>query len=442
MDYNAALDYILSFADYERYPGFAYASRFDLRRMEELLNRLGNPHLGPRAIHIAGSKGKGSTAAMIAAALQASGYKVGLYTSPHLHTLRERISVSGQPISEQELAALVSKLKLAVEAVNNNGAYGELTTFEILTALGFLYFQQRGVDFQVLEAGLGGRLDATNVVQPEVCVITSISLDHTAVLGNSIEQIAREKAGIIKSDIVVVSSPQRIEAASVLKEVCSEREAKLIMAGEGFTWHKTNANLSHQSFALKGRNGWHNLTIPLLGDHQLENAATAVAALEVLNIPEQGISSGLAQVYWPGRLEILTHEPMLVIDGAHNADSARRLGVALKQLFDFDQSILIVGTSCDKDIAGIVDEVAGLFNIVIVTCSQHPRATPLAVLSQEFLKHGITPLVTEDVGQAMCLALNRAGAKSLICATGSLFLAAEVREWAKGICGERYPLRK
>ena len=441
-DYQGALYYVLSFADYERWPGFAYSSRFDLRRMEELVNRLGQPHLKAKTIHIAGSKGKGSTAAMIASALYASGYKTGLYTSPHLHTLRERISIDGQPVSEQVFATLVTELKPEVEAVNREGAYGELTTFEILTALAFLYFQQSGVQFQVLEAGLGGRLDATNVVQPEICVITSISLDHTAVLGDSIAQIAKEKAGIIKPGTVVVSSPQRPQAAKVIQETCAEKGAKLIKVGEQVTWQKRDGDLSGQSLTVNGKVASYELTIPLLGDHQLENAATAVASLEELEMPKEGIVSGLAHVHWPGRLEILSDSPMLVIDSAHNGDSAKRLRQALEQLFHCERSILIIGSSWDKDISEIVAELVPLFDTVIVTRSQHPRAAEPSVLAEELMRYGIRPLVTENVAQALSEALRKAHKGDLICAAGSLFLAAEVREWSKGIVGERYPGRE
>lgn len=441
-DYQGALYYVLSFADYERWPGFAYSSRFDLRRMEELVNRLGQPHLKAKTIHIAGSKGKGSTAAMIASALYASGYKTGLYTSPHLHTLRERICIDGQPVSEQEFATLVAELKPEVEAVNREGAYGELTTFEILTALAFLYFQRSGVQFQVLEAGLGGRLDATNVVQPEICVITSISLDHTAVLGDSIAQIAWEKAGIIKPGTVVVSSPQRPQAAKVIQDACLEKGAKLIKIGEQVTWQKRDGDLSGQSLMVKGKGASYELTIPLLGDHQLENAATAIASLEELGMPKEGIISGLAHVHWPGRLEILNDSPMLVIDSAHNADSAKRLRQSLEQLFRWERSILIIGSSWDKDMSGVIAELVPLFDIVIVTRSQHPRAAEPSVLAEELVRYGVRPLVTENVAQALSEALRKARKGDLICAAGSLFLAAEVREWSKGIVGERYPRRE
>ena len=207
MDYRQAEAYIFSYTDYEKIPVPHDSANYDLRRMDELLARLGNPHLGARSVHIAGTKGKGSVAAMVASALSDSGYKTGLYTSPHLHTWRERMRVNGELITEAEFVALVAKIKPEVEAVNRRAAYGQLTTFELLTALGFAFFQLKGVVFQVLEVGMGGKFDATNVIIPEVSIITSISFDHTEVLGDTLAKIAGEKAGIIKPGSTAVMSP-------------------------------------------------------------------------------------------------------------------------------------------------------------------------------------------------------------------------------------------
>jgi len=438
MNYAAALDFLLSRTDYERYPGFNYASRFDLRRMDDLLQRLGNPHLSAKSIHIAGSKGKGSTAAMIAAGSQAAGYKTGLYTSPHLVTLRERIQADGRPILKSELVSVVAKIRPAVEAVDRDKTYGELSTFELLTAAAFVYFQQKGVDFQVLETGLGGRLDATNVVMPEVCVITSISFDHTEVLGDTLAKIAAEKAGIIKPGRIVVSSPQAEEAAAVIRRVCREKGARLISVGSDVTWRKLDFNLSGQSLEVKGLSGSYRITIPLLGAHQLHNAASAVAALEALKVPGKSIEAGLAHTNWPGRLQILRRRPLLVVDGAHNRDSAGKLKEALEQYFHFDRLVFIIGTSADKDMGGIVTELAPLAGSVIVTRSRHPRATRPEVLVGEFAKLGVKAGVVGDVAGAVAEAQRRAGKKDLICATGSLFLVAEVIEYVKGLRPETY----
>ena len=434
MNYQAALGYILSFTDYEKLPAFLYTpANFDLRRMAELLQRAGNPHLTSPAIHVAGTKGKGSTAAMIASTLSAAGYRTGLYTSPHLHTFRERITIDGEMITEEEFSALTQRLQPEVDEVNRRHNYGELTTFEILTALAFAFFRERRVDFQVLEVGLGGRLDATNVVTPQLSVITSISLDHAAVLGDSLAEIAREKAGIIKPGTLVVSAPQPREAQGVIEEVCHQNRAGLIVVGRGVTWRKLTSDLAGQSFEVKGKAGSYQLTIPLLGGHQLENASTAVAALEALGIGADDIARGLAQVRWPGRLEILRHEPLFLVDGAHNADSARRLREAIGEYLTFDRLILIAGASSDKDIAGIVGELAPLSSLIIVTRSRHPRALAPALLLEELERQGAKGEMAESVSSAVERALAIAKPGDLICATGSLFVAAEAREYIKGI---------
>ena len=432
MDYQAALDYVLSFADYERLPRSAFV--FDLKRIERLLARLGNPQHAARSVHVAGTKGKGSTAAMLASILTQTGYRTGLYTSPHLLSPMERLQVDGKPMAKDVFGRLVAMIKPEVETINACGGLGELTTFELLTALAFSYFQEMEVDYQVLEVGLGGRLDATNVVRPEVCVITSISFDHTDVLGDTLSRIAAEKAGIIKSGSVVVCSPQLPEAMAVIERTCRKRGVRLVKVGSEVTWERQAISPEGQSFRLSGLAGEYNLEIPLLGEHQLENAATAVAAAEVLatreaRISPESIARGLNQVRWPGRLQVLRREPRVIVDGAHNADSARRLVRALGEYFDFQRVFLVFGASSDKNIAGMVAELASLPGEVIVTSSRHPRAVAPAVLGSEFSKYGIVTEEAENVAAAVELALARANPADLICATGSLFLVAEVMEY-------------
>ncbi len=431
--YQQALDYIYSFVDYEKEPRPRDATHYDLRRMDELLVRLGNPHLKARTVHIAGTKGKGSVAAMIASVLTNAGYSTGLYTSPHLVSFNERIRVDDRLISDEELVTLVDRLRPEVKAVNEKATYGRLTTFEVVTALGFAYFEMKRVDFQVIEVGLGGRLDATNVVRPEVCVITSISFDHTEVLGKTLTEIATEKAGIIKPDSVVVSSPQADEAARVIESACLTSRAKLVRVGSDVTWQRLDFDSQQQSFRVKGRLGSYQLSIPLLGQHQLENASTAVAALEVLRekgsrISELNIAEGLAQVSWQGRLQVLRRHPLLVLDGAHNPYSAGKLREAVSEYFKFGQAILIIGTSFDKDIAGIVAELAPRFDKVIVTRSTHPRAMAPAGIVAEFKKHGRKAQVADSINLALRLALDLAGKDDLICVTGSLFVVAGALE--------------
>jgi dihydrofolate synthase/folylpolyglutamate synthase len=432
MDFPAAIDYILSFADYERMPRSAVV--FDLRRIERLLARLSNPQNAAKTVHIAGTKGKGSTAAMLASILKQSGYRTGLYTSPHLLSIRERIQVDGRQISEDEFARLAARIKPEVEAVNTSSDLGELTTYEIITALAFMYFQDRGVVYQVLETGLGGRLDATNVVQPEVCVITSISYDHMDVLGDTLAEIAREKAGIIKSGSTVVTAPQVPEAMNVLEEVCRQQEVKLVRVSSDVSWRRKSISPEKQSFQLKGLKGDYNIEVPLLGEYQLENAATAITAAETLAgrgavITAEAITSGIAGVNWPGRLQVLRRKPWVIVDGAHNGDSVRRLVTALRQYFTFEKAVVIFGASSDKNIAAMVAELKTFPDRVIVTSSHHPRAVAVEQLVEEFSRENIIPEVSEDVASAVEKALSLAGPADLVCATGSLFLVAEVMEY-------------
>jgi len=432
MDFPAAVDYILSFADYERMPRSAVV--FDLRRIERLLARMSNPQNAAKTVHIAGTKGKGSTAAMLASILKQSGYRTGLYTSPHLLSIRERIQVDGQQISEDEFARLTGRIKPEVEAVNTSGDPGEMTTYEILTALAFMYFQDRGVAYQVLETGLGGRLDATNVVQPEVCVITSISYDHMDVLGNTLAEIAREKAGIIKSGSIVVTAPQIPEAMNVLEDVCRQQEVKLVRVGSDVSWRRKSVSPEKQSFQLMGLKGDYNVEIPLLGEHQLENAATAITAAETLTgrgavITAEAITSGIAGVNWPGRLQVLRRKPWVIVDGAHNGDSVRRLVTALRQYFMFEKAVVIFGASSDKNIAAMVAGLKTFPDKVIVTSSHHPRAVAVEQMVEEFSRENTIPEVSANVASAVEKALSLAGPADLVCATGSLFLVAEVMEY-------------
>lgn len=435
MDYQQAERYVLSFTDYEKTPGVAYTSTtYDLRRLEVLLARMGAPHLRVPAAHIAGTKGKGSTSSMIASVLTASGYRTGLFTSPHFQTMRERIRVDGEMIPEEDFAFTVEQVRPLVEEVNRQDGWGQLTTFEVLTAVAFGYFAQRDVQYQVLEVGLGGRLDATNVVLPAVCVITSISLDHTEVLGNTLEKIAAEKAGIIKRGVAVVSASQVPGVDAVIAETCRQSDAPLIRVGADVLWHGGDFDSRWQEVTVAGRQGEHCFRIPLLGEHQLENAACAVAALEVLvergaRIGEQQIAAGMSRVQWPGRLQVLRELPWVVCDGAHNADSAAKLKSALRRYFPYREAILVLGTSGDKDIQGMVRELAPAFREVIVARSRHPRSAAVDMLSAEFRRHGVEASKASSVAEAVEAALSRAAPEDLVCVTGSLFLVGEALEW-------------
>jgi dihydrofolate synthase/folylpolyglutamate synthase len=435
MDYRESLEYLLKFADYERLPRSGIV--WDLKRIERLLVRLGDPHKVARSVHVAGTKGKGSTAAMIASVLKSAGYKVGLYTSPHMLSYTERIQVNGKPITEAEWAKLVEILKPHVEAENALGDLGELTTFELYTAMAFLHFQRVKADWQVVEVGLGGRLDATNVVKPEVGVITSISYDHTDVLGNTLGKIAGEKAGIIKPGADVVSAPQFPEAMEVIERVCRDKGVRLIRVGEDVTWERGEFDIEGQDFRVKGRKSEYDIWMPLLGEHQIENAAVAVAACEVLvergaEINPEAIVEGVRSVNWPGRLQVLGREPWVVVDGAHNAYSVQRLGEALERYFRCEKVTLVMGFGNDKDVSGMAREAVKITGDIIVVASRHPKAMKPEALRAEFQKHGVTPRVVNSVNEAMRLAMEGAGHNDLVCAAGSIFVIAEVMEMMGG----------
>jgi dihydrofolate synthase/folylpolyglutamate synthase len=441
MDYSQAIEYVLSFTDWERAPAQAFAAaNFDLRRVQSLLARLGNPHLGRQTIHIAGSKGKGSVAAMVASILQAAGYRSGLYTSPHLHNIRERIVVDGQPIGEDEFARLTEVLAPQVAAENEDGRFGQLTTFELLTALAFLYFQDRDARWQVLEVGMGGRLDATNVVDEKaVCVITPISLEHTIVLGDTVGKIAAEKAAILRPGTTLVMALQPYpEAAAVIRATAEELGAPLLDVGETYSAQRLSWDLTGQSFRLAGPGCSWELRLPLLGAHQVENAATAVAAIDALRsggvvVSEESIEEGLSQLSWPGRLEVLRDKPLIVVDGAHNGDSARRLRQALRDHFSFGRAILVMGVSGDKTIAAMAEELAPVTHLLIATRSQHPRAAEPEAVAAAFAARGVASETCPTVAAALDRARALAGRDDLICVVGSLFVVAEAREQVLGL---------
>jgi dihydrofolate synthase/folylpolyglutamate synthase len=432
MDYQEALDYILRFADYERLPRSGIV--WDIRRIERLLARVGNPQYAAKTVHVTGTKGKGSTAAMIASMLTEAGYRTGLYTSPHLLSFTERIQVNGENIAESDWAGLTDFIRPHVEAENALGDLGELTTFEIMTAMAFVHFSNVKADYQVIEVGLGGRIDATNVVKPRVCVITSISYDHTDVLGDTLTSIAGEKAGIIKPGAVVVSAPQFPESMAVIERFCKEKGVRLIKVGADVKWERGEFNEAGQSFQLQGMNRDYFVKLPLPGEHQVQNAAVAVAAVEVLadeKITAENIAAGLDKLHWPGRLQILRREPRVVVDGAHNAYSMQRLGEALREYFKYDRLTLILGFGGDKDVAGMVAEAAKMADDIILVASRHPKSVKTPQLTEEFQKRGVQPRVADNVAAAVKLALAGAGPNDLIVAAGSVFVIAEVMEEVK-----------
>ncbi|MEK7814565.1 MAG: folylpolyglutamate synthase/dihydrofolate synthase family protein [Chloroflexota bacterium] len=446
MDYRHAIDHLLSLVDRERSAPSGPRQKliYDLGRMEALLERLGSPHLAVPTIHIAGTKGKGSTAALCDAALHAAGYHTGFYSSPHLHSFRERIRLDTLPIAEGKFAALVEQLWPHQQWVWDNAGLGPVSLFEFMTAMAFQCFAQEGVDFQTIEVGLGGRLDATNLVRPQVCVITSLSLDHTAILGESLAQIAAEKAGIIKPGVPVVIAPQQPAARSVLLSVCQERHARPIQLGVDITWEGGPADDTGQRLVVHGQLGAYQLWIPLLGTFQLENAAAAVAALEALaqqgyHVSNEAIREGFARVSWPCRLEVLRRDPLVVADGAHNVQSIAALLDSLPRYLKYRRLLLIVGVSRDKNVSQMVELLAAGKPQVFVSRSRHPRSLAPATLAAQFRAQGVDAAETGTVAEAVDQALSLAEPGDLVLATGSLFVAAEVREAMLGIEPELYP---
>ena len=428
--YQETLDYLYSYIDFSLQKTSRYSpERFDLGRMWEFMALLGNLQNEYRVLHIAGTKGKGSVAALCANALQQSGLKVGLYTSPHLQDYAERMQVDGMPISHEDLVALVEEIK------PNIAASPEITTFEITTALAFLYFARREVEVAVMEVGLGGRLDATNVCEPDVTVITSISYDHTDFLGETLAEIAAEKAGIIKPGIPVVVSPQNEEARAAITRIAAERSAPMIEICEHYLYRPLGKSLSGQSLEVwkAGPGEPHEqLSIPLLGDHQLVNAATAYSALMVakengIEVTDLGLQRGFRTVEWPARFEILRQDPALIIDSAHNRDSTQKLYNVLEDYFPGQEVVLVFGASEDKDITGMLTELKPGINQVVATKSTHPRAADPDQLVSIANKLSLPAISTESVEEAMDEAEQLSDGKKIILVTGSIFVAAAAR---------------
>jgi dihydrofolate synthase/folylpolyglutamate synthase len=436
--YEQALDYLYGLINFEMRRHDRYmASKLDASRPQQLMAFLGNPHQRFPSIHIAGTKGKGSVAAMCAASLRAAGYRVGLYTSPHVQEFRERIRIltpddADGRIPPSNFVHLMDQLKTAVTAIE------EITWFEVVTAIAFLHFAQQGIDVAVVEVGLGGRLDATNVVTPLVSVITRLSFDHTDLLGNTLSQIAWEKGGIIKPGIPVVTAPQQPEAHDKLVEIAAERGCTLSVVGQDWQFEGRKQELiitqSPSSFCP------HPSAFPLalVGDHQVENAAVAVAALAAAqpHLPDltlTAVRTGLATVRWNGRLQTLhktTGTPTVLLDCAHNVDSAIRLRHALTQDYQYKKLWLIFGASAGKDVAGMLAELLPLAAGAVATISTHPRADTPEEIAALAAQAGFSMTAEPDLETAVTQIWQKAGPNDLICVTGSIFVVGDLlNQW-------------
>jgi dihydrofolate synthase/folylpolyglutamate synthase len=402
-----------------------------------LAGMLGNPQNSFRVIHVTGTNGKGSTSAMIASILCAAGYSVGLYTSPHLERFTERIVVDGEEIPEEDVVRLTGVIRPFVEMLNAEPEKVRPLFFDIVTAMAFKYFEERRVDFAVLEVGMGGRLDATNIVKPLVSVITNISLEHTQVLGDTVLKIAYEKAGIIKPDSVLVTATSDDSVYAHFKETCSKLNTEIHRVGGDITFSSLGGDLDGQDFAVKGIRGSYRLHTPLLGGYQLYNAATAVGAVEALSryniaISDIAIREGLAGVDWPGRLEVMQRTPLVVVDSAKDTEATRALAEAVRGL-PHRRLTVVVSISSDKNIPGMIANLAGVADRFVVTShSVMGRAADREALGGEIGKHGKPWFSVERVEDAVKRAIDESGHGDMVLVTGSVFAVGEARRLWKG----------
>ena len=421
MDYKEALAYINGVAFFGSKPG--------LTRIRELLEKLDNPQTGLKFVHIAGTNGKGSCAAMTASVLKAAKYKTGLYTSPYLYRFNERMQINGKEIPDDVLAELVGRVKPIAEAMEDHP-----TEFELMTAVALLWYQQEKCDIVVLEVGLGGRFDATNIIDaPEAAVIMNIGLDHTAILGDTLEQIAFEKAGIIKKGCDVVLFQQSEGVTEVVRRRCEEEGATLRIP-DFSQIHSEFDSLYGQSFTYKGE----AYALPLLGAHQLKNAAVVLELVEVLRnrgwkLEQSDVEHGLYAVSWPGRFELLSDEPLFVVDGGHNPQCAQTVADGLRRYFPDKRRILLLGILRDKDYAEVTDILDPVADEYICITPSSERALPAAELAEHLKRYGKPVTVCDSIKDGVSAALDHSDDDSVVCAVGSLYSVGEIRA-----CFERY----
>ena len=410
-----------------------------LEPTRKYLELIGNPENSFKTIHIGGTNGKGSTSAFIASILEAAGYKVGLYTSPHLERFNERIKVNGVEISDEDAARLLTEVKPVFEEMLSYPTPMPLRFFDILTGVCFKYFEEQEVDFGVIEVGLGGRLDATNMISPLVSVITNIGYEHVNILGPTLEDIAYEKAGIIKKNAPVVTQEAKPNVLAVFKKAAEEQGAELIQLDEYAEYHRTNSGPDGQVFNLKTRRTSYNgLRIPLLGLHQILNASTAVLTAESLSryeidITSEAIFNGLRDVYWPGRLEVIHDKPMVVLDCAKDAEATEAIRKTITDDLDDRRIIAVVSISSDKNIEGMIENIAAFADSFILTKhSVTYRATEPERLINEINKYGKPYEVYLDRDEAFKKALDMAGPDDMVLVIGSVYLAGDARTYYSG----------
>ncbi|OGP56163.1 MAG: hypothetical protein A2Y65_07705 [Deltaproteobacteria bacterium RBG_13_52_11] len=400
---------------------------FGLENISSLLQVLGDPHLALKVIHVGGTNGKGSVSAMMASVLQEEGYRVGLYTSPHLVSFTERIQINGAPIAWEEVVRLTDLLHRRVDEKNISQQF---TFFDFTTAIAMYYFFLQEVDLSILEVGLGGRLDSTNVVQPLITVITNVEKDHFQILGERVEDIAREKAGIVKQGVPLISGATKSEVIEILEETCREKGAPMRLMGRDF-WGK---RVAPRTIDFRGRT-WvlEDIRLGVAGSYQIANATVALGALEALEetgyrVGEEPIYKGLAEVRWPGRLEVVQNAPQILLDGAHNPAAARSLKASLQEEFDYQLLYMVMGIMADKEVSAILAELAPLADVLIASSPPNPRAMPAQRIAEIARNYCNEVTVIEDVGEGVDYAREVAQKDDLIVVTGSLFTVGAVRD--------------
>ncbi|MCL2647007.1 MAG: bifunctional folylpolyglutamate synthase/dihydrofolate synthase [Phycisphaerales bacterium] len=448
--YAKAINFLMSHTDYEKMRVVRYnTTTFSLDRMRTLLKHLGNPQTKFKTAHVAGTKGKGSTCHMLAAMLQSGGLKTGLYTSPHLVDIRERIRLNNELISHQDFVSLVRRVETALRKMTGGvgGEAGEVgvldrpTFFEIFTAMAFCYFADQKVDIAVIETGMGGRLDSTNVLMPEVCAVTSISKDHMSVLGNTLAKIAEEKAGIFKKDIPAITCIQDADVANVLRRVANTAKAPLQIVGQdiefSYRFEITRLLGPHMRVCLTTESSrFEHLAVPLMGEHQAVNCGLALAMLDKLK--QRGLTfddakalDGLAKVKIPGRLEVVSKSPRVIIDGAHNAASVQALIRGIGQHVPYDSMVVIFGCNCDKDIDGMLEQISlGADKVIFTKSKNNPKAAdPLELSNLYTERYGKMAQIADSFPRAMEIAERAISKEDLITITGSFYVIGEAKQY-------------
>lgn len=425
MNYKEAMEYIENTAK--------FGMNFGLERVWKILEYLDNPQDKIKCIHVGGTNGKGSTTAMVSSILREEGYKVGMYTSPYLEEFEERIQINGENIKKEELASIVTEVKDAISKVDVV-KFGAPTQFEIITALMFYYFAIKKVDYAVVEVGLGGRLDATNVINPILVILTSISFDHMNILGDTLKEIAGEKAGIIKKGCTVVSYPQETEALNVIKSKCKELNSKLIVVKkEHIKQVIIDKNNFKQELKINVLDKTYDIKLSLIGEHQVLNCAVCLNAINALResgivIHDDSIKRGLFNVKWIGRMEVLKNKPLVVIDGAHNIDGIEKLKLSIDKYFNYENIILIVGILGDKQVDKMINVITRNAKSVIVTEPHNYRAESSSVLYEKIKEKHIDCFDIESYEKAYEKALSLAKDNDLILVCGSLYMIGDMRK--------------